>query len=121
VATVRLLATVALMTALTAALAGVADAKRAATPGEVLGMLRAIQLSDPDQPLGCIPLAAAVSSVDARYGVVRTIHLSRSCGDGQYLLVEQGTRWRIKTEASEWHCNAAPKGVVKDLFGACLP
>jgi len=117
----RLLATLALVSALVAALAGAAEAKRAATPAELLGMLRAIQLSDPENPLGCTPLQATVSTVSPRYSAVRTIHLSRSCGDGAYLLVKQGNRWRIQTEASDWRCSVAPKGVVKDLFGSCLP
>ena len=116
----RLLAGLALVVA-AGALAGVAGAKRAATPVELVGILRAIQLGDPDNPFGCTPLRATVSTVNPRYAALKTIHLSRSCGDGAYLLVNHGSRWRIQTEASEWQCSVAPKGVVKDLFGACLP
>jgi hypothetical protein len=112
--------TLAFLAVGTAALSGAADAKRPATPAEVLAIVNAIQLADPETAVGCIPLRAVISTVDPRYAAVKTIHLSRACGDGGYLVVKTGSRWRIKTEASEWRCAVAPAGVVKDVFGACV-
>ena len=82
---------------------------------------------------GCVHFVDRISSVDDRYAsfngepATKTAWLGRRCGsyayDGQMLLQRAADdRWRVIGEASEpFLCSAAPKGVIRDLFGWCLP
>lgn len=68
--------------------------------------------------------AAAVSTVDRRYGAVRVGGPGSACGDRSVLLVRSGgINWSVLKEASEWYCNDryAPRAVIEDLFGSCIP
>jgi hypothetical protein len=68
--------------------------------------------------------AAVVSTVDRRYGAVTVGGRGSACGDRSVLLVRSGgIHWSVVKEASEWYCNDryAPRAVIKDLFGSCMP
>jgi hypothetical protein len=105
-----------------------AEGRRPAPPGEPTMMFVAIQtyasVTHASLTPGRCYSASVVSTVNRRYGSVRVGGPGSACGDRSVLLVRSdGIEWSVVKEASEWYCNDryAPRAVIKDLFGSCIP
>jgi hypothetical protein len=101
-----------------------ADARRRATRGERTAIAAAVKRKHPGAPARCFPLSILVSTVNGNYASA-TYKKDGICrievGNGTFVLrrVRRGV-WRILSEGSEHRCREAPRGVVRDLLGACL-
>ena len=87
-------------------------------------MLIALQTHASSLTPGKCYSAAVVSTVDRSYGAISVGGVGSACGNRSVLLVRSGgIHWSVVKEASEWYCNDryAPRAVIKDLFGSCMP
>jgi hypothetical protein len=97
--------------------------KRPPTPSErtsIRGAMTAF-IQMPDSPVAKDGRVTRirVSTVNANYATAETF--SPSAGYGVAVLRKRGTTWNVRQFGSEIGCDAAPRQVLKDLLGGCVP
>jgi hypothetical protein len=120
---VRRLIAVVLVLTLAAAVAGTASAKRPPTPSERAAirsaMLAFIRMEGSPVAQDARVTRIRISTVNARYATAETF--AASAGYGVAVLRHRGGTWRVRQFGSDIGCGAAPKKVLQDLLGGCVP
>jgi hypothetical protein len=120
----KLVRMVALVSLAAALLAGSAIAKRAPTATEKAALTKAATayVHAHSSPVAKDATIAHVwvSTVNSQYARVDTS--SKTVGPGVMLLRLKGTTWKpFEFGTGGFFCGEAPKGVMKDLLGGCIP